>query len=148
MPEAQTNAVEPDAAPHAAERSSERRRAFPAAPAAESAPAPAADVMPPPPAVGASGAPAAAAPAAKPDRSRAEAAAGVAAPSRALQGAVRQEPGAADAAAPAAPEWLERIIRLRTEGRHAEADAELKRFRERYPDVPVPPAALPPAGTR
>ena len=48
-----------------------------------------------------------------------------------------------------APAWLERIARLRREGRAAEADAELKRFRERYPDVQVPPAALPgAAGTR
>jgi len=50
-----------------------------------------------------------------------------------------------------APLWLERIVKLRREGREAEADAELKRFRERYPDVQVPPAALPggtTAGTR
>jgi hypothetical protein len=50
-----------------------------------------------------------------------------------------------------APTWLERIVKLRAEGREAEADAELKRFRERYPDVQVPPAALPggaAAGTR
>ena len=47
--------------------------------------------------------------------------------------------------------WLERIVKLRREGRDAEADAELKRFRERYPDVQVPSAALPggaAAGTR
>ena len=47
---------------------------------------------------------------------------------------------------------LDRIVKLRGEGRHAEADAELKRFRERFPDVRVPPAALPPpapaSGTR
>jgi hypothetical protein len=49
-----------------------------------------------------------------------------------------------------APMWLERIVKLRREGREAEADAELKRFRERYPDVQVSPAALPggAAGTR
>jgi hypothetical protein len=47
-----------------------------------------------------------------------------------------------------AHEWLEQIVKLRSEGRHAEADAELKRFRERFPEVRVPPAALPPAGTR
>ena len=49
-----------------------------------------------------------------------------------------------------APRWLERIVQLRRAGSDAEADAELKRFRERYPDVPVPPAALPAgaAGTR
>lgn len=50
-----------------------------------------------------------------------------------------------------APMWLERIVKLRREGRDAEADAELKRFRERYPEVQVPSAALPggaAAGTR
>ena len=50
-----------------------------------------------------------------------------------------------------APTWLERIVKLRREGREAEADAELKRFRERYPEVQVPSAALPggaAAGTR
>ena len=44
--------------------------------------------------------------------------------------------------------WLERIIKLRREGRHDEAEAELKRFRERYPQVQPPAEALPPAGTR
>jgi hypothetical protein len=44
--------------------------------------------------------------------------------------------------------WLERIIKLRREGRHDEADAELKRFRERYPHVQPPSEALPPVGTR
>jgi hypothetical protein len=51
-----------------------------------------------------------------------------------------------------AKDWIDRIVRLRGEGRHADADAELKRFRERYPDAQVPPAALPPpvpvTGTR
>ena len=44
--------------------------------------------------------------------------------------------------------WLERIIKLRREGRHVEAEAELKRFRERYPQVQPPAEALLPAGTR
>lgn len=44
--------------------------------------------------------------------------------------------------------WLERIIKLRREGRHDEAEAELKRFRERYPQVQPPAEALPPVGTR
>lgn len=44
--------------------------------------------------------------------------------------------------------WLERIIKLRREGRHDEADAELKRFRERYPQVQPPTEALLPASTR
>ena len=41
--------------------------------------------------------------------------------------------------------WLERIVRLRREGKNDEADAELKRFRERYPQSQVPTDALPPA---
>ncbi len=44
--------------------------------------------------------------------------------------------------------WLERIIKLRREGRHVEAEAELKRFRERYPQVQPPAEALLPSGTR
>ena len=47
--------------------------------------------------------------------------------------------------------WLERIIKLRREGRHDEADIELKRFRERYPQVQPPAEALNPLfspGTR
>ena len=44
--------------------------------------------------------------------------------------------------------WLQRIIKLRREGRHDEAEAELKRFRERYPQVQLPAEALPPVGTR
>jgi hypothetical protein len=47
-----------------------------------------------------------------------------------------------------AEQWLKRIIELRRDGRHEEADRELKRFREQYPQVQVPPEALPPAGTR
>jgi hypothetical protein len=47
-----------------------------------------------------------------------------------------------------AEDWLKRIVALRASGRHDEADADLKRFRERYPQVQVPPAALPPSGTR
>ena len=71
------------------------------------------------------------------------------APAPAAQGAARLD--AARDFEGFAPTWLERIVKLRSEGRHAEADAELKRFRERYPDVQVPPAALPggaAAGTR
>jgi hypothetical protein len=71
------------------------------------------------------------------------------APASAAQSAARLD--AARDFEGSAPTWLERIVKLRSEGRHAEADAELKRFRERYPDVQVPPAALPgggAAGTR
>jgi hypothetical protein len=45
-------------------------------------------------------------------------------------------------------DWLQKIIRLRLDGRHDEAEAELKRFRDRYPQWQVPPAALGPSGTR
>jgi hypothetical protein len=45
-------------------------------------------------------------------------------------------------------DWLQKIVRLRAAGKHDEADAELKRFRERYPQWPVPPAALAPTATR
>jgi len=47
-----------------------------------------------------------------------------------------------------ADDWLVSIIRLREAGRHAEADAQLQRFRQRYPQIKVPEQALPPAGTR
>jgi hypothetical protein len=35
--------------------------------------------------------------------------------------------------------WLERISRLRSEGREREADALLIEFRVRFPEAPVPP---------
>ncbi|HTT11676.1 MAG TPA: hypothetical protein VMG60_12350 [Burkholderiaceae bacterium] len=44
--------------------------------------------------------------------------------------------------------WIERIIALRDAGHDEDADRELARLRERYPDVKVPPNALPRAGTR
>lgn len=44
--------------------------------------------------------------------------------------------------------WLDRIIKLRREGRAAEAELELERFRKRYPQVQVPAEALAPTGTR
>jgi hypothetical protein len=73
------------------------------------------------------------------------AAAGNATP-RAAQGTVA---GAARSEADlSAGEWLDRIVKLRRAGRHDEADAELKRFRERYPQVTIPPEAQAPAGTR
>jgi hypothetical protein len=81
---------------------------------------------------------------------RSNEAAAVAAPAPAALGAafgtVRSEADAT--AANAVGPWLERIIKLRREGRHAEADAELKQFRERYPQAVIPPEALPPTGTR
>lgn len=61
-------------------------------------------------------------------------------------GAVRSE---ADATAANAPgPWLDRIVALRRAGQHDEADRELKRLRERYPQLEIPAAALPPVGTR
>jgi hypothetical protein len=71
------------------------------------------------------------------------------APAPAAQGAARLD--AARDFEGSAPMWLERIVKLRKEGREVEADAELRRFRERYPEVQVPSAALPggaAAGTR
>lgn len=64
----------------------------------------------------------------------------------AAAGAVRSEAdvSAADAPGP----WLDRIVALRRAGQHDEADRELKRLRERYPQLEIPAAALPPVGTR
>lgn len=71
-------------------------------------------------------------------------------PAPALQGATRQDLDRNFERT--AQDWLEHIVKLRGEGRHAEADAELQRFRARYPDVQVPANALAPgppaAGTR
>lgn len=63
-------------------------------------------------------------------------------------GKTRSETDAKDTDDLRAEDWLEKIIKLRKSGRHDEADAELKRFRERYPQVQVPADALPPTGTR
>jgi hypothetical protein len=40
--------------------------------------------------------------------------------------------------------WLERVVQLRAEGRHAEAEAELALLRERHPELRLPPEALAP----
>lgn len=64
----------------------------------------------------------------------------------AVTGTVRTDADASKATS--AGEWLERIIKLRRAGRHDEADVELKRFRESYPQVTVPAEALPATGTR
>jgi hypothetical protein len=53
------------------------------------------------------------------------------------------------AAAPATPwratpeAWIERIVKLRAEGRHGDADVELAALRARHPVLRLPPAALP-----
>jgi len=44
--------------------------------------------------------------------------------------------------------WMERIIALRDAGRDEDAERELARLRERYPDQKVPPNALRRTGTR
>ncbi|MGH8560966.1 MAG: hypothetical protein ACRES4_03290, partial [Nevskiales bacterium] len=70
----------------------------------------------------------------------------VSAPSRDASETSMSPPAAAGDAARAersAPErapqdWIEHIRRLRAEGRDTEAAAELKTFRERYPDYPLP----------
>lgn len=50
-------------------------------------------------------------------------------------------PAAVGAAFEQSPqEWLEHIARLRAEGRGAEADESLARFRRRYPDYRIPEA--------
>lgn len=135
------------AAPEPETASSEARRAFPAAPAA----------APPPPAVekptaesGAAGSASDAAKAAPSPAYRAARKEVAPAGAPAAQGAVRQE--TQRDVELSAQDWLDRIVKLRGEGRHADADADLKRFRERYPGVRVPTAALPPSapasGTR
>jgi hypothetical protein len=58
---------------------------------------------------------------------------------------------APEAAAPAPwratpEEWIERIVKLRAEGRNDEADVELALLRKRHPDLRLPPAALPTPG--
>ncbi|GMV57900.1 MAG: hypothetical protein AMXMBFR72_10130 [Betaproteobacteria bacterium] len=56
--------------------------------------------------------------------------------------AARERAPAATATELAPAQWIERIVALRAAGRDEEADRELKRFRERYPDFKLPPAAL------
>lgn len=44
--------------------------------------------------------------------------------------------------------WIQRIVTLRDAGLDADADRELARLRERYPEMQIPPNALRRAGTR
>jgi hypothetical protein len=68
---------------------------------------------------------------------------------RFAEDAARSEARTADsarttAAAVDSPErWMERIVRLRKEGKHEEADRQLADFRKRYPDYRIPAGALP-----
>lgn len=60
-------------------------------------------------------------------------------------------PAAADVVASgelAPPQWIERIVALRAAGRDEEADREVERFRQRHPQVRLPPAALRKANER
>jgi len=84
----------------------------------------------------------------------ADAAAPAAAPRAEATGSVGSSAAeGARAVAPAAPTpwratpeaWIERIVKLRGEGRHTEADAELAALRSRHPDLRLPQAALPPS---
>ena len=123
------------------------------------------EAVAPPPAPAASGALLKrSAPAAKPDamtsstaeRQHDERADAANAPPAALPKQTAPAAGALGAAAgdPAreselsAEQWLQKIIALRAAGRDDEADAELRRFRERHPQVQVPRTALPASGTR
>lgn len=49
----------------------------------------------------------------------------------------------ADASRPETPErWVERILELRKQGKHDEAEKQLAEFRRQYPDYKLPDAAL------
>jgi hypothetical protein len=48
----------------------------------------------------------------------------------------------AEQAAESPERWLERIVQLRKEGRHEDAEKQLAEFRTRYPDYKVPEAAF------
>jgi hypothetical protein len=67
-------------------------------------------------------------------------------PANRAAGEVRADLATAPAAAwRASPKaWLERIVQLRAEGRHAEAEAELALLRGRHPDLRLPPEVLAP----
>jgi hypothetical protein len=54
--------------------------------------------------------------------------------------------GAASAEHPEAPAWMGQIEKLRSEGHTAEAEQEIRRFREAYPAYPLPHGASSTAG--
>lgn len=59
---------------------------------------------------------------------------------RSLADTAKRSAGAANVAAPLAPEaWLERIAGLRAQARHEEADESYAAFRKRYPEFVVAP---------
>jgi hypothetical protein len=144
-------------APVAAERAAPAPQPAPAPKAAPKAPAPRERVVEEPPLTTAAAPPPA--PAAAPATSasasgqepapmqsmaapepRAQPKLGIGTEGIAPQRAKRAELAAADSAAPARDAReveLERIARLRAEGRHAEADKALAEFRRRYPDYRI-----------
>jgi hypothetical protein len=155
---AESKVTEPGAGPRAKEEATALAAPASAPPAAPPVAGQRAAPAPAPSAAAADAASAeAAAPAPAVERRRNEVAGTARAPARqapeagATLGAATEQPRA-EKDAPAnelrAEEWLERIVKLRQAGRHDDADAELKRFRERHPQVHIPAAALPPSGTR
>lgn len=142
QPKAKARAAEPAAG--------ERERQSMSAPAAETPAAPARQFVPEPPAarapapaessaqstLGAASAPAPAGlAAARVDRASSEDAQ---AAGRAVPGAALEERAQAGKKDESPREWLERIARLRREGRAKEADQSLDEFRKRYPDYEIP----------
>jgi hypothetical protein len=61
---------------------------------------------------------------------------------RELQRDAIQAQGRANFADEPPEKWLERIVQLRQQGRHDEADKALAEFRMRYPDYRIPEATL------
>ncbi len=65
-----------------------------------------------------------------------------AAPQRNVQAEAASGALARSKVAEAPDAWLERIARLRAEGRNDEADKQLEAFRKQYPDYKIPPETL------
>ena len=122
---------------------------------------PAIPTQPWPPTVASNKAPAAAASKAGADKARNRLARVEVAASRSRVEAEALEAGAGEAPAPAvsapsaaspsterpeAPAWMGQIEKLRSEGHTAEAEQEIKRFREAYPAYPIPHGASSTAG--
>jgi type IV secretory pathway VirB10-like protein len=130
----------PPPAPAQPAPSAETPQAAPPAPQAARRAAPPAEKLEAPAVAAAPAAPPAAADAVASSEARAERSAADS-ESAGLR-AARERARAAAPAELAPAQWIERIVALREAGRDDEADRELKRFRERYPDFKLPPAAL------
>lgn len=63
-----------------------------------------------------------------------------AAPAAERMDAVGRASGAKGAPVQTPEQWLERVAKLRAEGRHDEADESLAQFRKRYPEYRIPDA--------